>query len=267
MQAANDLSTGNRTRVRQRTLVLRGAAQTTPGLRGIGFLAGLIDAISNVPARLKPLGIWLMQPRVALVLAILAGGSLGLTTYYYNALASEIDARLQSSSLDNSVGIFSSPFEVSAGDRLPIDQLAAYLQTAGYQQRSAGIGENIVGSFETTGDEIEVVPGDSIVAAGVYPVRIRVDKNARVVSLTNPINGERLQSARIEGGLLATVRDGDRRKKIAIQFSDVPEVLRNAIVAAEDRRFFMFVIRPTAEPQMAGPPGRESRRNSSGRLV
>ena len=42
----------------------------------------------------------------------------------------------------------------------------------------------------------------------------------------------------IEGELLATVRDGDRRKKISVQFSDVPENLRNAILATEDRRFF-----------------------------
>jgi penicillin-binding protein 1B len=37
---------------------------------------------------------------------------------------------------------------------------------------------------------------------------------------------------------LATVREGDRRKKIPVQFSDIPERLRDAILAAEDRRFF-----------------------------
>ncbi|MEK6300306.1 MAG: PBP1A family penicillin-binding protein [Acidobacteriota bacterium] len=179
-----------------------------------------------------------MQPRVLLILAVLVVVSSVVTIYYYNKLAAEIDARLQSSFLDNSVGIFSGPFEVSVGNRLPIDELVEYLQMAGYHQRSADdAGENVIGSYEVAGDEIEVVPGNTS-SAGLYPVRIRVDKNGRVVSLTGPVTGERLTSARIEGGLLAAVRDGDRRKKIPVQFSDIPEILRDAIVAVEDRRFF-----------------------------
>src|SRR6185503_11457448 len=47
-----------------------------------------------------------------------------------------------------------------------------------------------------------------------------------------------LSSTAIEGELLAGVRNGDRHKKIAVAFSDIPGDLRNAIVAIEDRRFF-----------------------------
>ena len=236
MQAANDLRGGNSTRQQRRTLVLRGDSATPDPDWSFSHLGRPLSG--RVPARLKAFGNRLMQPRVVLVMAILAGACLVLSTYYYLKLASEIDARLQSSSLDNSVGIFSSPFEVSLGAQLPIDELVEYLQTAGYHQRSEDADENIVGSFEITGDEIEVVPGNSVASAGLYPVRIRVDKSGRIASLTSPVTGEHLRSARIEGGLLAAVRDGDRRKKIAVQFSDVPEVLRDAIVAAEDRRFF-----------------------------
>jgi len=159
------------------------------------------------------------------------------TLYYYNKLASEIDVRLQGSSLDNSVAIFTGPFTVSVGDRLPITELLEYLQAAGYHQKEPGIDENVVGSFNVSGDEIEIVPGASS-QAGLYPVRIRVDqKSARVASITTP-NSESLPSTRIEGSLLAAVRDGDRRKKIEVQFSDIPRILREAIVSVEDRRFF-----------------------------
>ena len=178
------------------------------------------------------------QPRVLLIAGVLAA-TLGLVTvYYYNVLAAEIDARLEGSTLDNSVGIFSGPFQVSVGGRLPIDELTDYLQAAGYRQRQTGIEENSLGSFEVTGDEVHVVPGASS-QADVFQVRIRVDqKSGRITSINDPRTGERLSSAPIEGELLAAVRDGDRRKKIMVQFSDIPEMLREAIVAAEDRRFF-----------------------------
>ena len=178
------------------------------------------------------------QPNVALVLALLVGAFTVVSIYYYNRLASEIDTRLQGRFLDDSVGIFSGPFDVSVGNRLPIDELVDYVQTAGYHERSAEAGENLIGSYEVAGDAIEILPGDLASRAAIYPVRIRVDKRGRVISLTSPVTGERMSSARIEGGLLAAVRGGDRRKKIEVQFSDIPETLRDAIVAVEDRRFF-----------------------------
>ena len=180
-----------------------------------------------------------MQPQVLLVIGILVAAFSAVSVYYYGKFAAEIDARLQKSFMDDSVGIFAGPFKVSVGDRLPINELIEYVESAGYHQKTAEADENIIGSYEVAGDEIEVVPGNSVSSQrGLYPVRIHVDKNGRVASMTSSATGERLKSAPIEGGLLAAVRDGDHRKKIAVQFSDIPETLRDAIVAVEDRRFF-----------------------------
>ena len=194
--------------------------------------------LNRVLGRVRPYATPLAKPRTLIILSVLAITLLVGAIYYYNKLASEIDARLQSTSLDNSVGIFTAPFKLSIGDRLPIGELTEYLRTVGYQPRSAG--EQILGgSFELDGNSILIFPGDtSSSQRGLSPVRIQEDKNGRVISLTSPMTGERLSSTAIEGELLATVRDGDRRKKIAVQFSDIPDNLRNAIVATEDRRFF-----------------------------
>jgi penicillin-binding protein 1B len=235
VELAGRIRAGNNAKPRRRTVVVRNPGHTLRQLVHDRFAV----ISTHLPASLKGFGRSLAQPRVLLVLAVLVAASSVVTIYYYDKLAAEIDARLQSSFLDNSVGIFSGPFTVSVGDRLPIDELIDYLHTAGYQQRSAGEEENLVGSFEVAGNEIEVVPGHGVSSqANFYPVRIRIDKSGRVASLTSPITGERLSSAAIEGELLAAVRDGDRRKKIAVEFSDIPERLRNAIVAVEDRRFF-----------------------------
>lgn len=197
-----------------------------------------MELLNPVLVKLRPYATPLAKPRTLIILGVIAGAFLAGAIYYYNILAAEIDARLKTSSLDNSVGIFSAPVKLSVGDRFPIDALTDYLRTLGYQQRSARA-DNVVGLFEVDGNSIIVFPGDaSSSQSGLSAVRIQQDKTGRVVSLTSPITGERLSSAAIQGELLATVRDGDRRKKIAVQFSDIPDNLRNAILAAEDHRFF-----------------------------
>jgi penicillin-binding protein 1B len=176
---------------------------------------------------------------VLVVLAVLATGFSLTLLYYYQKFASEIDARLNISSLDNALEIVTPPFRVSLGNHLPISYLSDYLSAAGYQQRSNRSAGNPGGSFEVDGNAIVLFPGDAAAnQPGVAPLRIQVDKAGRVVSLTSPVTGARISSAAVQGRLLASVREGDRRKKIPVQFSDIPANLRNAIVAAEDRRFF-----------------------------
>ena len=234
MRLAINVPPVNGAKLRPKTLVLRGSHYPA----GRSLENRLFEILSPVLDRVRPYATPLAKPRTLIILSVLAGALLAGAIYYYNKLASEIDARLQSSSLDNSVGIFTAPLKLSIGDRLPIGELTDYLRSVGYQPRSAGEA-NVAGSFEIDGNAILVFPGSTASSQrGLNPVRIQEDTGGRVISLTSPATGERLSSAVIEGQLLATVRDGDRRKKIAVQFSDIPDNLRNAIVAAEDRRFF-----------------------------
>lgn len=233
MSVAINVPPVNGIKRRPKTLVLRDSRY--PAGRSFDRLFEILNPVLD---RVRPYATPLAKPQTLIILSVLAGALIVGAIYYYNTLASEIDARLQSSSLDNSVGIFTAPLKLSIGDRLPIGELTDYLRTVGYHPRSAG-GENIVGSFEVDGNSILVFPGDAASSQrGLNPVRIQEDNNGRVVSLTSPVTGERLSSTAVEGKLLAMVRDGDRRKKIAVQFSDIPENLRNAILATEDRRFF-----------------------------
>lgn len=191
------------------------------------------------PARLKMIFSRLAQPRVLLVLGVLVIAFVVASVHYYSILASEIDARLAGNSFDNSVGIFSSPFKVSVGDRLPLEELIAYLHASGYQQKAGTEDDNATGAYTTDGNSIEIYPAQTAsTQLGLNAVRISIDESGRVTSLKGARSGERLPAAYIEGELLAVVRDGDRRKKIAVQFTDIPDNLRNAVLAVEDRRFF-----------------------------
>ena len=221
--------------MRPRTIVLHdpyGRTRATVGDR-------IREIWSRLPRWVRSSAAWLSQPRVLLVFGVISAIFLSVSIYYYNKFANEIDMRLNNSSLDNSVEIVTPPLSVSVGDRLPINELSDYLSANGYQQRANNGEGNHVGSFQVEANSIVVSPGDESANHGsVGPVRIQVDKTGKIASLTSPTTGQRLSSAAIEGKLLASVREGDRRKRIPVQFSDIPGNLRNAIIAAEDRRFF-----------------------------
>jgi penicillin-binding protein 1B len=198
-----------------------------------------IEIWRRLPAPIRAAGAWIVKPQIVIVLSIVLTAFCATVVYYYLTFAHEIDARLNKSSLDDAVEIVSAPLRVSLGNRLPIDELTDYLRAIGYQQRSISAEENLVGSFEVDRNSVIVLPGDSAIRqAGAAPVRIQTDSTGKVTSLTSVMTGEGLGSTSIEGELLVSVRNGDRRKRIPVQFSDIPENLKNAIVAAEDRRFF-----------------------------
>ena len=223
----------NSAQARSRTVVLHDPPKR-PSLSDI-----IAEIERRVPRRVRALGVWLAQPKVLIAQFVLFTAFSVASLYYYNRFASEIDARLNNNSLDNAVEIVTAPFTVSVGDRLPVSDLIHYLHSAGYQQHSNAAEESQGASFQVDGPAVVVLPGDAAtMQPGVSAFRIQVDKVGRIVSLTSATTGEPLSSAAIEGRMLASVREGDRRKKIPVSFVDIPEKLRNAIIAAEDRRFF-----------------------------
>jgi len=220
--------------VRPRTSVLR-----DPSLAGASLRNRTVAIWNRFPQPIRSLGRWLTQPRVLIILAVITTVFSVTLIYYYNRFATEIDARLNGNSLDNAFEIVTPPFKISVGDRLPINNLSEYLRRIGYQQRSVGVEENRVGSFEVNGNSLLIFPGESDGGEpGTGAIRIQIDKSGRIDSLSNPVTRERLSSAAIDGKLLASISAGDRRKKIPVQFADIPDNLKNAILAAEDRRFF-----------------------------
>lgn len=203
------------------------------------LLAWLDPFISHLPSSLKRALRQTVQPKVLLVVSALGAVLLAIAVIYYNRLAREIDARLQSGHIDNSFELVSAPLKLSVGDSFAASELSSYLLAAGYQRRAPENRGSGGAAFEVNGDSIEISPSyDDSKGLAVSPVRVRLDKKGRVESLTDSRTGGRLSSTLIEGELLAAVREGDRRKRIDVQFSDIPEDLRNAILAAEDRRFF-----------------------------
>jgi penicillin-binding protein 1B len=216
----------------RRTVTLRRAEASSR------FGDWLIRLSDNLPGVVKSAVQRLLQPQAILAFTSLAVLLLAVGIVYYNQCAREIDLRLQRGRIDNAFELVSAPLKVSVGDLFPSDELSGHLTAAGYQKRSIEAQENGAGVFEVNGSSIDISRGGDPSRAGNTPVRIQLDKSGRVVRLTDPSTGTQVTSVLIEGQLLAALHEGDRRKRIDVQFSDIPQNLRNAILAAEDRRFF-----------------------------
>ncbi len=240
MELASKVRSGKDGKRSPRTVVAHNSSAAHAGWYGWDVLSESFARFkSHVPTRIKLIGSRLIQPKVMVVFGVIALAFLSLGVYYYNIFSREIDERLEVGFFDNAVGIFSSPFKVSVGDKLPIEELSQYLEAAGYQQRQDEDGQGALGTYWIDGNDIEIRPArKSAIRLGLYPVRLEIDKNGKIASLTSPINNKKLSSAEIEGELLASVENGDRRKKTSVRFSDIPANLRDAMVAVEDRRFF-----------------------------
>ena len=121
---------------------------------------------------------------------------------------------------------------VVQGDALSLDQLVAELTTSGYTTAP----ENAVGYFnKLDASNVEVHPGaDSYFKP--EPARFHFN-GPRLTEIKLLDNGEKANEYLLEPQLLANV-GGTREKRRLVKFADIPQVLVNAVLSAEDKRFF-----------------------------
>jgi hypothetical protein len=130
------------------------------------------------------------------------------------------------------------PLKLNVGDQFSVEELSHYLEAAGYSPVS---GDQMAaqGSYSVGPRAVEIIPTAYAASRlGLLPARIEIDSQRRISALTELKEGRKLSSVIVEGALLASMKDGDRRKTIEVEFSEIPASLMNAIVATEDRRFF-----------------------------
>ncbi|HEU4387092.1 MAG TPA: PBP1A family penicillin-binding protein, partial [Blastocatellia bacterium] len=219
-----------------RTVVVR-AHYSTVRLR-LNAAIGATRVIWNrAPRPVRNFLCWWVQPRVLCCVGFILLAAAVISYHYYRDLAAQIDSRLNNSTLDDSVQILSSPMTIATGDRISIPELTSYLISAGYTSKVGEQDRSALGSFSVTPAGVDVTPSLSKAAATTIPVRVEI-KGGRVSSLVDLDTHRRTSSVALQPTLLATLKEGDRSRKIDIPFSQLPEVLIHAITAAEDRRFF-----------------------------
>ena len=150
----------------------------------------------------------------------------------YMRLSSFVDTKLHEGTLTASTVFYSAPRTIETGDETSPTALAHELQLAGYTEAT----DNPVGYFQRSAQALYVAPGRSAYFRS-EPAEIRFHAG-RISEIVTPTRNGRVRRYNLEPQALAAVAQGNLGRSRKIRFPDIPQVLVNAILSAEDKHFF-----------------------------
>ena len=175
---------------------------------------------------LSPVGKTLL---VLIALGITASG-IGFS-YYYVQYSKLIDEKLRAGPFADTSKIYAAPKIVAVGDRMTPAELIDHLHRAGYGESSA----NRLGWYHLRPDAVEIIPGPDAAEPEAGVIKFSGDKVSDIVSAQD--RTERTEFA-LEPELITNLSDRNREKRRIVHYDDIPQVLVEAILSAEDKRFF-----------------------------
>ena len=164
--------------------------------------------------------------------SFLAAG--GVFIYYYVKYSRMIDARLSGNVLQNTTQIFSAPEHISAGQAWGPEDLTAYLTRVGYRPIQDA---NAIGQFTAQQNTVDIRPSKLSYFAGNNALAVQF-RGKSIRSIKPLAGGGELDTAEIEPELITNLFDSAREKRRPMRYEDLPVMLVDAILSAEDKRFF-----------------------------
>ena len=178
---------------------------------------------------------FVLHPAGKIILVLLVLGittALAVFTYYYVKYSRLIESKLAAGPFANTSMLFAAPRTVAVGDEVDPQEIASELRRSGYNESP----NNRMGYFTLKPDEIDVYPGpDSYFKRDEGVIKFGGRKVARIISLAD--NTDRTEYT-LEPELISNLFDKNREKRRLVKYEDIPPVLVQAVVSAEDKRFF-----------------------------
>jgi penicillin-binding protein 1B len=152
--------------------------------------------------------------------------------FYYLKFSRMIDEKLSGGPYPTTSMLFSAPKAVMVGDQTTPEEIVNQLRRSGYGESKT----NRMGWYHVRPGAVEIFPGpDSYFDQEAGVVKLEDQRVAQIVSLRD--NTERTEYL-LEPELITNLFDRKREKRRIVKFPDIPKVLVNAVVSAEDKRFF-----------------------------
>src|SRR5499425_1942512 len=162
---------------------------------------------------------------------VIAGG---IFTYYYIKYSRMIDARLKGGIFENTTQIFSAPEHISAAQAWGPDDLTDYLTRVGYRPQNDS---NALGQYTVQGSTVDIRPSKLSYFGGKNALAVQF-RGKSIRSIRPLGGGPEMDSAEIEPELITNLFDSAREKRRRVRYEDLPVMLVDAILSAEDKRFF-----------------------------
>lgn len=183
----------------------------------------------------------IFRPPVVIALVFLTTVTIGVAGYYWVVFSERIDRLLNGEVFTRSAGIYAAPKNLRVGENISVDELIAYLKSAGYVEKTQQA-ETARGRYQVDGTTVMVEPSQDGSVDGrraFAPLRVQFARGGRgVASLTDTVKGTAYGAAQLEPQLISSVTGTERSKRKFVGYNDLPPQLVKAIVVTEDRTFF-----------------------------
>ncbi|MBV8846706.1 MAG: PBP1A family penicillin-binding protein [Bryobacterales bacterium] len=166
---------------------------------------------------------------LAFVLALTIG--VGTFTYFYTKYARITDARLRTGVFTQTSLLYSAPRRIMLGDPARGADIAAYLRSCQYSESNT----SRAGWYRLRPDAIEINPGPDGYEQEGAVIKIQGGRVTEIISLRD--HSERNQYF-LEPELVTNLFDRKREKRRIVHFDDIPPVMIDAVLSAEDKHFF-----------------------------
>lgn len=157
-----------------------------------------------------------------------------LLVYYYVQFGHLIDQRLTGQVFQNTSRVYSSPGHIYVGEEMKPADLTAYLLHAGYQEGKA---PGAPGEFHVKGSMVDIKPSEDSYFKGGNALRVDF-LGSEISHITQLPSMSEKDWADVEPELITNLFDETREKRRVVQFKDLPKDMVNAVLAAEDKRFY-----------------------------
>jgi penicillin-binding protein 1B len=152
----------------------------------------------------------------------------------YAKYARLADQKLQHGPFPDSSMLYAAPEIVGPGDAGTPLRIADELRESGYEEDAP---QAAIGWFHLRPDAIEIHPGSQSDTGGEEAAVLHF-QDGKINSITSLKGGKELDEYAIEPKLLSSLWDKNREKRRLVRFEDIPPVLVDAVLSAEDKHFF-----------------------------
>ena len=154
----------------------------------------------------------------------------------YVTFSHMIDRKISGEVFQNTAQVYSAPLSLFPGQTARPWDITNYLKKAGYAEKNKG--QSRIGEYQYSKEGLEIVPHEESYCGSGGP-SVRIEFNARGISrIVNLSTGNPTDSYDVEPLIVTNLFDKTREKRRLIKYEDIPPVLRDAVLAIEDRRFF-----------------------------
>ncbi|HEX5431774.1 MAG TPA: PBP1A family penicillin-binding protein, partial [Bryobacteraceae bacterium] len=166
---------------------------------------------------------------ITFTVLLLTGAS--VFTYFYVQYSKIIEQKLEAGPFSNTSLLYAAPEPVMLGEKAQADELAGELRRSGYSESNS----SRVGWYKVRPDGIEINPGPDAYEQEGAVLKIKSGKISEIISLRDHTDRTEYM---LEPELITNLFDKKREKRRIVHFDDIPKVMVNAVLSAEDKHFF-----------------------------